>query len=177
MTPAEARRLIDRIEATWGQLTPAAAAEWQDTLEPLDHGATGTAFVRLKAYSTRSATIADFLAIYAKVDTASQHQRIDCSTCGVDGLKHHHRDDCPDPYREDCGHNCPVGPCHCPNGDHHRDTWKRTFPAQTARPTVVADPMAAAKGRAIAERAQATERARLATFRVGVHVNDIGEAS
>ena len=118
------------------------------------------------------------LAAYRALDTASQHQRIDCDTCGGDGWRKAHAPECTDPSHEDCGHNCPLTACHCDAGSPNRDVLRRINEHRPKpRPAVVADPMAAARGRAIAERAQGAERARLATFRVGTHINDIEEAS
>lgn len=180
MNQQTAYALVQRIQNYWGHaINPAAQTDWLDALDRLHDGTAGTALQRLIATQPdRAPSITQFLAAYRALDTASIHQRIDCPTCGGDGWRKAHTPECPDPYREDCGHNCPLTACHCDAGGPNRDVLRRINEHRPKpRPTVVADPMAAAKGRAIAERAQATERARLTTFRVGVHVNDIGEAS
>ena len=180
MNQQTAYALVQRIQNYWGHaINPAAQTDWLDVLDRLHEGTAGTALQRLIATQPdRAPSIAQFLAAYRALDTASLHQRIDCDTCGGDGWRKAHTPECPDPSREDCGHNCPLTACHCDAGDPNRDVLRRINEHRPKpRPTVVADPMAAARGRAIAERAQATERARLATFRIGVHVNDIGEAS
>lgn len=163
MTPQAANGIINRVQSYWGSaLGKDQQADWARTLDLLDDGAAGTALQRLVAQSPdRPPTIAQFLAHYRAIDTASQHQHHNCDTCGYDGLKHYHRTDCPEPHREDCGHNCPVGPCHCPNGDRHRDAFRRLSPTTPPRPRIAPDPMRAARGVAIAASAEAAERERL----------------
>lgn len=171
MTPAEAHTLVQKIQHTWGNLPPSSQDDWLDTLERLDAGAAGTALARLRKSRTDMPTLRDLRNEYRAIDTASQHQHHNCDTCGYDGLKHYHRTDCPEPHREDCGHNCPVGPCHCPNGDQHRDAFRRLFPTTPPRPRIAPDPMRAARGVAIAASAEAAERERLKAFRVGQHLD------
>lgn len=180
MNQQTAYALVQRIQNYWGHaINPAAQTDWLDVLDRLHEGTAGTALQRLIATQPdRAPSIAQFLAAYRALDTASIHQRIDCGTCGGDGWRKAHPPECPDPSREDCGHNCPLTACHCDAGGPNRDVLRRINEHRPKpRPVVVADPMAAARGRAIAERAQGAERARLATFRVGTHVNDIEEAS
>jgi hypothetical protein len=66
MTENEARRLIERIEATWGdgRWTAARREEWLEELEPLDNGQAIVAFQQLKRTAEHPPKIATFLDAY-----------------------------------------------------------------------------------------------------------------
>jgi hypothetical protein len=67
MTPAEADALAKRIINTWRGGPP--LREWIDTLQPLDAGTAGTAYIRLRGTSDQAPTIARYTAVYASLHT------------------------------------------------------------------------------------------------------------
>lgn len=82
MTPTEADRLAKRIINTWQGAPP--LPEWADTLEPLDAGTAGTAYIRLRNDSDATPTIARYMAVYRSLDTkrpdSAPHRG--CTACG-----------------------------------------------------------------------------------------------
>lgn len=67
MTPNEAAHLVERIVQTWP--TGTRGRIWTETLEPLDAGRAGTAYVRLRGEAENPPSPARFLAVYRSLDT------------------------------------------------------------------------------------------------------------
>lgn len=87
MRPEEARRLADRISQHWGgRLTHSQVDYWAEELGPLDEGAAGTAFARLKASAHRP-TLGEFLEQYKTLNVRDgSTPRPQCDTCSNTGL-------------------------------------------------------------------------------------------
>lgn len=87
MRPEDARRLADRISQHWGgRLTPSQLEYWAEELGPLEDGAAGTAFARLKASSHRP-TLGEYLEVYRSlVVHDAGNPAPACSVCSGSGL-------------------------------------------------------------------------------------------
>jgi hypothetical protein len=106
MTPAEATDLAKRIINVWRGGPP--LSEWVDTLEPLEAGAAGTAFIRLRRDEVDAPSIARYHAVYRSLHTGEHDQR--CPRCQGDHWVELAPDD--DRYRHD--KDCATRPaCYC----------------------------------------------------------------
>jgi len=121
----QARELAARIVSTWAG--GPTAEVWIEELVPLDAGAAGTAFVRLRRELERAPSIKRFLDRYHSLHTASTDPvRVDCSVCDGSGWAN----------RTDHGPGCPrrkgaadcactaVVPCTCAAGRQYEDTYR-----------------------------------------------------
>lgn len=67
MTPSETAHLVERIVQTWP--TGPRGRIWTETLEDLDAGRAGTAYVRLRNECEQPPSPGRFMAVYRSLDT------------------------------------------------------------------------------------------------------------
>lgn len=137
MTPNAALTLVTRLKNYWAtNMTNDVENDWLNELERLHEGTAGTALQRLIAsHPDKAPSIAQFLATYRGLDTASQHTPNDCRRCTGDGWIKSHGPDCTEPEHEDCGQCntltwCPA----CDAGNDARQAIDRINNARAPKP-------------------------------------------
>jgi hypothetical protein len=114
MTPTEADALAKRIINTWRGGPP--LREWIDTLQPLDAGTAGTAYIRLRGTSDQAPTIARYTAVYASLHTKpSSDTTHTCERC-TDGWQTLEYENNGRTYRG-------SHPCPCPTGQRNQHVY------------------------------------------------------
>lgn len=87
MTPTEADELAKRIINTWHGGPP--LKDWIETLDTLDAGTAGTAYIRLRAETEHAPTIARYVAVYRGLATVHNQPTPDTPSCVLcDGTRY-----------------------------------------------------------------------------------------
>lgn len=125
MTPTEAETLAVRMVRTWRGGPPADV--WLEELTPLDAGAAGTAYARLRRSQTKPPTVAEFIKCYHSLVMVDGGRPAleECDRCEGTGWVE------ADPfYRNQTAlgerPTSQVEPCSCGEGDRRRESsvWR-----------------------------------------------------
>jgi hypothetical protein len=126
MNRSAASAIATRIAQTWPSMRIPTDL-WEDALTPLDEGSAGTTYARLRTSAQHPPTIADFMATYRGLHTATLEPVTHaCERCNREGWVSFQAERLGAVYTG-------IRPCSCPAGRQHDGTWSRIIDERDER--------------------------------------------